>query len=150
LSEPIAWLARPPTAFASLVVADVWKTTPFVTILLLAGLQSIPKDLYEAISIDGAGAVRRFFWITLPMLRPAIGLAVTFRVIHTLGIFDLVWILTGGGPANSTKTIAVYIYDLFFQFGELGYGAAVTIASAVGMFLLAGATGLWIRGRVRV
>ncbi|MBD3163082.1 MAG: ABC transporter permease subunit [Candidatus Eisenbacteria bacterium] len=149
LSEPVAWLGRPALAFATIVVADVWKTTPFVTILLLAGLQSVPDDLHEAMRIDGAGPVRRFFWITLPMLRPAIGLAITFRLIHALGIFDLVWVLTGGGPANATKTIALYIYDQFFRYGQLAYGAALTIVAALAMFVLAGAAGALIRGRAR-
>jgi multiple sugar transport system permease protein len=135
------------SAFATLVIADVWKTTPFVTILLLAGLQTVPEELHEAMKIDGAGTLRRFFWITLPLLRPAIALAITFRVIHTLGIFDLVWVLTGGGPANTTKTVALYVYDVFFRYGDTAYGAAVTIVVAAGMFLIAASAGVLIRGR---
>jgi multiple sugar transport system permease protein len=146
----VPWLGRPAGAFAALVLADVWKTTPFVTILALAGLQSIPRDLYEAIAIDGAGPVRRFIWVTLPLLRPAIALALVFRIIHAIGIFDLVWVLTGGGPANATKTIAVYIYEQTFQFGQIGYGAALTVLTAAAMLALALAVSAVVRGRPAV
>ncbi len=145
--ERVAWLGRPGTAFGAIVLADVWKTTPFVTILCLAGLQSVPRDLHEAMALDGAGPVRRFFWITLPLLRPALALAVTFRVIHAAGIFDLVWVLTGGGPANATKTLAVLIYEKHFLFGRSADAAAVTILAAVAMFALATAAGALARGR---
>ncbi len=147
LKEPVAWLARPGTAFISVVIADVWKTTPFVTLLVLAGLQSIPRDLYEALEIDGAGTVRRFSLITLPLLRPVLALAVIFRIIQAMGIFDLVWVMTGGGPANSTKTIALYIYDQYFRFQEWGYGAALTIVAGISMFAIAAAAGALVRGR---
>lgn len=147
LDRGIAWLGRTETAFAALVIADVWKSTPFIAIILLAGLQSIPKDLYESMSLDGAGPVRRFFWITLPMLRPAVALAVTFRLIQALGVFDLVWVLTGGGPADETKTIALHIYENVFRFLNPGYAAALTVVTAVAVFGLAAGVGAMIRGR---
>lgn len=146
-SQPIPWLALPETAFASLVLADVWKTTPFVAILVLAALQSIPKDLDEAMAIDGAGPARCFIMVTLPLLRPALAIAVIFRLIHAIGIFDLVWVLTGGGPANATKTLAVYVYEQYFLFGDRGYATAITLATAAGMFLVAVAAGRLVRGR---
>ncbi|MBI2900208.1 MAG: sugar ABC transporter permease [Planctomycetes bacterium] len=149
LREPIAWLGRPATAFAALVAADVWKTTPFVTLILLAGLQSIPRDLHEAMEVDGAGPVRRFFWITLPMLRPAIAVALTFRLIQALGIFDLVWVMTGGGPADSTKTVSLYVYDHAFRYLDGGYGAALTCAAAAAFFAVAAGAGALARGRAR-
>jgi multiple sugar transport system permease protein len=149
LDHGIAWLGRAETAFAALIVADVWKTTPFIAIILLAGLQSIPKDLYEAMSLDGAGPIRRFFWITLPMLRPAIALAVTFRLIQALGVFDLVWVLTGGGPADETKTIALHIYENVFRFLNPGYAAALTMVTAAGIFGIAAGVGALLRGKVR-
>jgi len=148
-SGSAAWLGDPTGAFWILVAADVWKTTPFVTVLVLAGLQSIPSELHEAMEVDGAGPVRRFFWITLPLLRPALAIAIVFRLIQALGIFDLPWVLTGGGPANATRTIAIHIYDQYFRFGESGYGAAITLAAAAGMFALAGGIGLLVRGRRR-
>jgi multiple sugar transport system permease protein len=147
LGTKIAWLGVPDTAFWALVVADVWKTTPFVTIILLAGLQSIPRDLYEAMAVDGGGPVRRFFWITLPMLRPSIALALTFRLIQSLGVFDLVYVMTGGGPGDATKTVALYIYETTIKFGEPQYGAALTALAAAGSFALALALGAIARGR---
>ncbi len=139
VDEPIAWLGRPGTAFAALVVADVWKTTPFVTIIVLAGLQTIPRELHEALSLDGAGALRRFWHLTLPLLRPAIAVALTFRVIQAIGIFDIVWVLTGGGPADSTRTVALHIYDTVFRYVRPEAGAALTLLVAVAMLLLGGA-----------
>lgn len=147
LHEPIAWLGRPGTAFFALVAADVWKTTPFVTIILLAGLQSIPRDLHEAMSVDGAGPARRFFSLTLPLLRPAMAVAVTFRLIQALGIFDLVWVLTGGGPADSTRTLALHVYETLFRYLNLGYGAALTAAVVLFAFVVASAAGAAVRGR---
>jgi multiple sugar transport system permease protein len=147
LDQGIAWLGRPGTAFAALVVADVWKTAPFVTILILAGLQSIPEDLYEALSLDGAGPVRRFRMITLPLLRPALALAVVFRLIQALGVFDLAWVLTGGGPADATRTVALYIYDQQFRYLDTGYGAALTGAFGLATFALAAGAGGCVRGR---
>lgn len=144
---PIAWLGAPGPAFATLVLADVWKTTPFVTLILLAGLQAIPADLYEALSVDGAGPFRRFRLLTLPQLRPAIFLALVFRLIQAIGIFDLVWVMTGGGPANSTLTVAVYIYNTVFRYVQPAYGAALTGIVAVTMFVLAVALGALARGR---
>lgn len=137
LDQGIAWLGRPGTAFLALVLADVWKTTPFVALLLLAGLQSIPPELYEAMSLDGAGPLRRFLRITVPLLRPAIALALTFRVIQAVGIFDLVWVLTGGGPANATRTVALHIHDQAFRYLDPAYGAALTGVTAAACFVLA-------------
>ncbi|NUN48219.1 MAG: sugar ABC transporter permease [Candidatus Brocadiae bacterium] len=147
LEEPVPWLGRPGTAMAALIAADVWKTTPFVTLILLAGLQGVPSDLYEAMSLDGAGPVRRFFWVTLPLLRPSIALALVFRLIQALGIFDLVWVLTGGGPADATRTISLEAYDSVFRHLEPGRGAAVTLLAAAGMFAVALVLGALARGR---
>lgn len=143
----MGWLTRPGAAMAALVIADVWKTTPFVTIIVLAGLQSIPSDLYESLSIDGAGAIRRFFLLTLPLLRPAIALALLFRVIHTLGIFDLVWVLTQGGPADSTKVSSMHVFEYMFSYLEPGSAAAATVLMAVAMFLIGGGAAAVARGR---
>lgn len=145
----IAWLGRPGAAFAAIVLADVWKTTPFVTIILLAGLQSIPRDLYDAMSIDGAGPLQRFRLVTLPLLRPSIALALTFRLIQAIGIFDLVRVMTGGGPADSTKTVALYIYDVLISYGMPEYGAALTGVVALATFLVAATFGALARGRAR-
>jgi multiple sugar transport system permease protein len=96
----------------------------------MSGLAAIPDELYEAAAIDGAGPVRRFFTVTLPLLRPTILVAVIFRGIQTFGLFDLVYVLTGGGPGGRTQTIAVYVYDVVFRYQELAYGCALTVAMA--------------------
>ncbi len=142
ISEPIAWLGLPGWAMASAILADVWKTFPFITIILLAGLQSIPRDLYEAIKLDGAGWWHQFFRITLPLLRPYIGLALLFRTVHAFGVFDLIWVLTAGGPGGSTQTVSLYIYDNIFRYLNLGYGAALTVITFLILFILAGGLSL--------
>jgi|GEM_PF-226361 len=132
IQEPLNWLSSPQGAMFAAVFADIWKTTPFVTIILLAGLQSIPKELTESLSLDGAGFPKRLLHLILPMLIPFIRIALIFRVIHAAGIFDLIWVLTKGGPADSTRTLSLYIYDLAFRYDELGYGFFLTL-----FFLLA-------------
>jgi multiple sugar transport system permease protein len=147
-SGPLAdWLATPGRAMAACVLADVWKTAPFMAILLLAGLAGIPGELYEAAAIDGAGPVRRFFLITLPMLRPTIALAVLFRAVQSFGIFDLIWVLTGGGPGGRTRMIALYVYDTVFRYQELRYGCALTLVMAGCLAALAAAVLAALRPR---
>lgn len=135
----IPWLASPEHAMAGAIMADVWKTTPFMALLLMSGLAGIPKELYEAASIDGAGPVKQFFMITLPLLKPTIALAVFFRAIQAFGIFDLIYVLTGGGPGGRTQTIALYVYDTVFRYQELGYGMALTLVMAGCLMTLAAA-----------
>ncbi len=132
VDSPISFLADPQWAFATIVFADTWKTAPFVGVILLAGLAVIPHDLYEVAAIDGAGRVRRFFLITLPMVTPYILTALLFRLVQTIGIFDLVWVLTGGGPSSSTEMISLYITKQTFRFLNVGYGAALSVT----MFLI--------------
>lgn len=130
LSAPFAWLGNPGTAFAAVILADVWKTTPFLTLLLLAGLQTIPGPLYEAASLDGASRWQRFRHITLPLLRPMIFIAVLFRTLQSFGIFDLVYVMTGGGPGGATETVALYTYRNFMRYLDFGYGAALLVVSS--------------------
>jgi multiple sugar transport system permease protein len=128
----INWLGDPNLAMGAIVVADVWKTTPFVSILLLAGLQSIPADLYEAHAIDGAKPWQSFRDITLPLLLPQILIATLFRIAQAFGMFDLVAVMTGGGPAGSTEMVSLYIYSIVMRYLDFGYGAAlVTITFAI-------------------
>lgn len=127
VDAPISFLGNPRWAFATIVFADTWKTAPFIGIILLAGLAVIPQDLYEAAAIDGAGRVRRFFLITLPMLTPYILTALLFRLVQTIGIFDLVWVLTGGGPSSKTEMLSLYITKETFRFLNVGYGAALSV-----------------------
>jgi multiple sugar transport system permease protein len=124
--SPVNWLGTSHGAFAALVLADVWRTTPFVAIIILAGLQTIPDDLLKQAQIDGAGIFRRFFSITIPLLRPIIVVALLFRTIDALRVFDAVYVITGGGPGGSTNTLSLYGYK-FFLLGDFGYGSAVSI-----------------------
>lgn len=129
ISQPVAWLGSGPTAMFSVIFADVWKTTPFMMIILLAGLQNISGDLYEAVQLDGARAWHSFRLVTLPLLMPAILLALLFRTIQTFGIFDLIYVMTGGGPGGATETVAVYNYNTFLRYLDFGYGAAIIVAT---------------------
>ncbi len=127
ISHPVDWLASPEGAMWSAILADVWKTTPFVVIILLAGLYSIPRELKESLEVDGAGPVKRLFYLTLPLLLPFIRVALIFRLLQALGIFDLIWVLTRGGPADSTRTLGLYLYDLAFRYDEVGYALFLTV-----------------------
>ncbi|HSB06752.1 MAG TPA: extracellular solute-binding protein [Thermodesulfobacteriota bacterium] len=136
LRVPFEWLSTPEGAMFAALFADIWKTTPFVTIILLGGLQSIPKDLEESLSLDGAGPVKNFFHLALPMLIPFIRVALIFRMIHAAGIFDLIWVLTKGGPADSTRTLSLYLYDLAFRYDEIGYSLFLTFLFLVTLILI--------------
>jgi multiple sugar transport system permease protein len=121
------WLGHPMLAIHAVILVDVWKTTPFAALLLLAGLQVIPDDLYRASKVDGASAWKRFFHITLPLLKPVILITVLFRTLDTFRMFDVVYVLTGGGPANTTETLSLYAYKLYFQMLDFGYGSVVSV-----------------------
>jgi ABC-type sugar transport system permease subunit len=127
-----AWTASADSAIWAVVGADVWKTMPFMALLLLAGLQMIPFDLYEAARIDGAGAWRLFWRIILPLLRPSILVALLFRTLDAVRIFDLPFVLTGGGPGYATETLSIYAYRTLFTNLDFGYGATLSF----GMFLV--------------
>ena len=125
----INWLGDPTLAMIAVVVADVWKTTPFISILLLAGLQSISADLYEAHSIDGATPWQSFTQITLPLLIPQILIAVLFRFAQAFGIFDLISVMTGGDPGGATEVVSLYIYSTIMRYLDFGYGAALVVVT---------------------
>lgn len=129
---PVNWLGSTGGAFFALVAGDVWKTAPFVAILFLAGLSAIPEDLYRQAAVDRAGPVQRFARITLPLLRPVFVVALLFRTIDALRVFDLVFVLTRGGPGGSTTSLSLYGYDAFTG-GDFGYGSAVSVV----LFLIA-------------
>jgi len=127
VSTAPVWLVDPLGAWAPIVLADVWKTTPFVALLLLAGLQQIDPSLYEAARVDGASAWRRFRHVTLPLLRPAILVALVFRTLDAVRVFDLVYALTGGGPGTSTEPVALYTFNTLLQDLRFGYGSALSM-----------------------
>ena len=126
------FLSTPATTWLFTVLADVWKTTPFVALLLLAGLQAIPPELEEALVLEGAGPLQRLWRLTLPLLAPYLLLAALFRLAQALGVFDLIQVLTGGGPASSTESLGLYAYLNGMRFLDFGYSATVML----GMFVL--------------
>ena len=129
IGDGINWMRNHTMAMVSLIVADVWKTTPFVSVILLAGLQSISKDLYEAHAMDGATPWQSFTAITVPLLMPQILISVLFRFAQSFGIFDLVQVMTGGGPAGSTEMVSIYIYSTVMRYLDFGYGAALIVVT---------------------
>lgn len=131
-TDPVNWLGTPSLAIHAAIVADVWKTTPFVVILLLAGLALIPSDVYRAAALDGASAWQTFWHVTLPLLRPILIVVVVFRMIDALRAFDLLYVMTGGGPADTTETLSIYAYKMLFQTLQFGYGSAIGVV----MFML--------------
>jgi multiple sugar transport system permease protein len=129
LAPRIDWLGSPWTALHAAILVDVWKTTPFVSLILLAGLSAIPEDVYEAARVDGAGRARTFASVTLPLLRPAILLALLFRSLDAFRVFDAIYVLTQGGPANATETLSIYAYKTLMRSGDFGYGSTLSVAT---------------------
>jgi multiple sugar transport system permease protein len=123
-------------ALPAITVVDVWQRTPFVAVILLAGLLSLPKEPYEAAQVDGANAVQTFFRVTLPLLWPYLTVAMLIRVIDAFGIFDLIWVMTRGGPGTITESISVYAYRNTFRYWNLGYGSAIVMVIYVIMEML--------------
>ena len=134
--DPVNWLGSPAGAFIALIIADVWRTTPFVAIIILAGLQTVPKDVSDQARVDGANMFGRFFKITIPMIKPIMIVALLFRTIDALRVFDLVYVITGGGPGGATVSLSLYGYK-FFLLGDFGYGSAVSIALFIIAFIFA-------------
>ena len=123
----INWLGDPALALPALIVADVWRTTPFVALLCYARLLTIPPELYEAGQVDGAAGWQAFARITWPLVRPILLVVLLFRTLDALRAFDLMFVLTGGGPAGSTETLTVYAYRALFQTLQVGFGAAIGV-----------------------
>jgi multiple sugar transport system permease protein len=135
--DPVAWLSDTSVVMISVILVDVWNTTSFVALLLLAGLQALPEEPFEAARIDGASALQRFLYLTLPLLRPAILVALLWRVIDTFRIFDVIYLLTAGGPARKTETVSIYVYRYGFKLFDLGYAAAASYLMILIMLFLA-------------
>ncbi len=131
------WLDSTWTAWAAILVADAWRNTPFMAIVLLAGLQVIPQDIYEAAKIDGASAWQTFRRLTLPLLMPALMVALIFRTLSSFLIFDVVYIMTGGGPGTSTTVLSVLNYQAFLDDFNYGYGGAIAVAMVVMALIIA-------------
>lgn len=133
----ITWLAGQWTSWTAIFVADAWKNVPFMAIILLAGLQVIPGDVYEAARIDGATAWQAFRRLTLPLLRPALMVALVFRTLQAFLVFDVIYIMTGGGPGNSTETLSYLNWHAFLVDTNFGYGGAISVVLVVISLLMA-------------
>jgi multiple sugar transport system permease protein len=125
-TEVLTWTASPKLALASVIAVDIWQWTPFMFLVLLAGLQAIPQEPYEAAKIDGASTWQTFRHVTLPLLKPAILVALLLRTMDLLRVFDQIFILTEGGPGFATETVSLYIYRAAFRFFDFGYAAAMS------------------------
>jgi trehalose/maltose transport system permease protein len=146
IDQPLAWTANPDLLMTSVVIVDVWKTTPFMTLLILAALQMLPKECYEAAQVDGVHPLKVFWRVTLPLIRPALMVAVIFRAIDALRVFDVIYVLTGSREQSMTMTI--YARQQLVDFQEVGYGSA---ASTLLFFIIALLTILYVSlGRVRL
>jgi multiple sugar transport system permease protein len=141
-----AWAGDVHLAMFAVVLADVWEWTPFIFLLMLAGLASLPIEPYEAAEIDGASAWRQFWDLTLPFLKPVIAIALLLRIMDALRLFDLVFILTQGGPADATKVLSFYIYQVAFRFVDIGYAAAISLV----VLLLTVVFSTWFIKRMRL
>jgi multiple sugar transport system permease protein len=130
VSKPIQWLANPDMAMASVIMVQIWKLMPVMFIVILAALQNVPKELHEAAELDGAGAVQRFRYVTFPVIRPTSVIITLLASIWTFQSFDIVYLLTGGGPAEATQILSTLIYQKAFWASDIGY------ASALGMVML--------------
>jgi len=131
IDQFIPWLSQSSTAAAVIILADIWKTAPYVSLLALAGLQNISISQLEAASIDGASSVRKYFAIILPALKPVLATAALFRLIQSFKVYTIIAALTNGGPANSTESLTLYTLRSFFDAGNYGYGAALATVTLI-------------------
>jgi len=145
ISQKIAWTATADTAMTAVLIVDIWKTTPFMALLILAGLQMVPKDVYEAARIDGVHPIKVFFRVTLPLVRPAVMVAVIFRLLDAMRIFDLIYVLTPNSSA--TKTMSVISRENLFDFDKFAYGSAQSTLLFIIIAIMT-ALYIWI-GKVR-
>jgi len=138
VQEPIAWFATPVSAILTLAVVNLWHSFPFYMVIMLGGLQAIPGELYEAAKVDGASSRQSFWQITVPILRPVIVALTVIDMIGTVAMFDLVRLLTGGGPNRATETLAYYLYRAAFLDGRINFAAAVSVVILVGLLVFVG------------
>jgi len=131
-----SWLGDPDIALYAVAFADIWKTIPLVALILLAALQGVPSELRQAASIDGAGPLQRFWAVTLPAILVPLSIVVVLRIIEAVKVFDIIWVMTRGGPLNSTRSLAILVYQQAFSFHHSGYGAALSLLSVLLSLLL--------------
>lgn len=141
----VEWLSSRSVAMISVVIVDVWNTTSFVALMLLAGLQSLPEEPYEAAKIDGASGIQTFFYLTLPLLKSFILVALIWRFIDTFRIFDVIYLLTAGGPGRVTETVSIFVYRYGFSTFNLGVASAASFIMLIIMLFIAGLLALSLR-----
>jgi multiple sugar transport system permease protein len=134
--RPIDWLGNGATALAAVIAVDVWHWTPFVFLLMLAGLESLPQDVYEAARVDGATFLQELRYVTLPLMLPTIVVTMLFRIIVGVKVFDEIYLLTGGGPGTATEVVSYTIFRRFFTEGQTGYGSAMSVVVLFALALL--------------
>jgi multiple sugar transport system permease protein len=127
IDQPIEWLATAGTAFTVEILVGILVSIPFTTTILLGGLSAMPQDAYEAAVVDGASGWHQFRYITLPLMRPFINIAIVLNVIYVFNSLPIIWVMTEGGPANGTDILVTYLYKLAFRFGQLGKAAAISL-----------------------
>lgn len=135
MREPVEWLAESHMAFAVEILVGILVSIPFTSTILLGGLSSLPRDIYEAARVDGASAWDQFRRLTLPLLRPFINIAIVLNVIYVFNSFPIIWVMTEGGPANQTDILVTYLYKLAFRFGQLGKASAVSLVMFLMLFV---------------
>jgi multiple sugar transport system permease protein len=132
----VDWLGNGATALAAVIAVDVWHWTPFVFLLMLAGLESLPRDVFEAAHVDGATLVDELRYVTLPLMLPTITVTLVFRVLVGVKVFDEIYLLTGGGPGTATEVVSYTIFRRFFTEGQTGYGSAMSVVVLFALALL--------------
>lgn len=140
-----SWLGEPGTALAALIVADCWKNFPLVTLIALAALQAVPRDVVAASLVDGAGAFNRFRYVIMPYIAGPLLVALVLRTIEAFKVFDIIWVMTRGGPANSTRTLSILVYQEAFSFQRAGSGASLALAVTLLVTVLAMAYAALVR-----
>ncbi|WP_084587545.1 carbohydrate ABC transporter permease [Devosia riboflavina] len=128
---PVSWFSSPGTAFSAVTMVMVWKGYPFISIMILAGLQSIPEEYYQAAKVDGANVFQRFFWVTIPCIAPVLGVTLILTVLWVFRDFSIIYVLTGGGPVGATETLAIMTYEEAFNFFRMGYASSIGVVTLI-------------------
>jgi multiple sugar transport system permease protein len=140
-----SWLGEPTTAMTALIIADTWKNFPLVTLIALAALQAVPRDIRAAALVDGAGPLARFRYVTLPFIVGPLMVALVLRTIEAFKVFDIIWVMTRGGPANSTRTLSILVYQEAFSFQRAGSGASLALIVTLLVTVLAASYAVLVR-----
>jgi ABC-type sugar transport system permease subunit len=138
IERNIPWLVSSDFAMGSVILTNIWKTTPLLTLIIVSGLQTISRELYESADIDGASSIRKYYYITLPLIRPFILMGLIFTTLQTINVIDIIYVMTGGGPGEATEIFTLYNYKVFFQYLDFGLGGAMAVigVTVIGLLIL--------------